>query len=219
MITITEFSRRVKHNRNVLAAARTNNKNISWVLDKIYTIDTSPGEVSSTYEIMRKIDDIYPALTMDHLPTILTKNGADGYRLNGDTINEVEYKTCLFDINKFGVGPRGGLHYRHRGESRVTGITSTISAVYEIHTEKCVYTKARDTYFILSERNCNDWSLVDILLLDKAKIIPLLQRTKARQRRISLAVFLNEGEQMEPNEYFDIERWGYFKRRVIKMHE
>ena len=216
MLTQEEFKTRVNYNRNIVAEAITQGHNLNWVIDKIFTYDTVPGG-ESVISLMRKIDDIYPALMLDHLPVIISKVGADAVRFCEDA-NEfvhIEYKSTLINSNNIGVGINGGLHLKTVNYTgKPTGITSAISAIYQIHTNDNVETKARETYFIVSDSSKTDWELVDILKIEADQIVPFLITSNKKQRRISLAKFLNYGSSVPTNEFFQVERWNNFAHRI-----
>lgn len=215
-MTPTEYKFRVKHNRHILNQAQKEGQRLNWVLDKIYTWTTSPGDGTHMIELFRNIDDIYPSLLLGHL-AIMDCNGADGIRLEEDgTYTEVEYKHSLVNVPLISVGPKGGLRYQSpNGLGKATGITSFISARYVI--ENNLESKARDTYFLLSDKHRTEWELIDVRMLPARNIIPLLETQNTKSRTISLAQFLNNGSQVEIPRAITMETWEQFVERVREL--
>jgi len=213
-MTPQEYRRRVSHNSQTVREAIRRGKRLTWVLDKIYTWNSSPEDQNHSVEVCRKIDDIFPSLILGHL-AILDTSGADGYRLDaGDKFTHVEYKHSLFDTSRIDVGPKGGLRLINGGKSKATGITSAITAVYSIHSKEIVASKARDTYFLLTNKSEHDWHIIDMRMLSSEKIVPLLEVRTGVSRTISLAVFLNDGEETTIHPDFDKETWEKFSQKV-----
>lgn len=205
-----EFMRRVAHNVATVLEAYLDGVPLYTVLDKIYAYDAEPGEMHMI-ELCRKIDDIFPALVLGHLPIFAT-SGADGWRANDDgTFTHVEYKLCLFNPDSMSVGPMGGLRMEHGGASKPTGITSAISASYTLCTDEIIYTKARDTYFVLVDRTDSEYEIIDALMLSSEKIVPFLLQMNGKQRAISLARFINDGERAQHYHPFKMKTWQIYK--------
>jgi len=215
MLPVDEYRRRVEHNNEVVSVAKQRGKKTTWLFDKVYTWDTTPEDAERhSVQLMRKVDDIYPSLMLEQL-AIMDGTGADAFRLEDDgTYTHVEYKHCLFHPNMIDVGPKGGLRYSHSGDSKPTGITSKISAVYNIHTEENLATKARDTYFLLTDTSAPEWNLVDVRMLTSEKIVPILEVKTGVNRSVSLAQFLNYGENVTVNVNYDCEGWNNFADRM-----
>lgn len=212
-MTPNEYKARVEHNNEIMQRAVREGHRLNWVVDKIYTWDTEPNTSRHMIEILRNIDDIYPALVLGHLP-ILDTNGADGIRLDNDTtFVEVEYKHSIINADHISVGKKGGLRYvTGNFTNSPTGITSKISARYVIHNN--VESKARDTYFLITDRDRPEWTLVDIRMLSADKIVPLLERSRVITRVITLAQFLNNGYLVDVSDAVTVEGWDNFQDRI-----
>ena len=208
-----EYIRRVAHNAMIMIEASHAGDPLIRVLDKIYAYDAEPGAMH-IIELCRKIDDIYPALILGHLPVFAT-SGADGWRANDDhTFTHVEYKLCVFNPKNVSRGPRGGLMMNHNGDSKPTGITSAISASYTLHTEEIIYSKARDTYFVLVDRTSNGCKIIDAFMLSSEKIVPLLLKANGKVRTISLGKFINEGVRSKLLYPFKKQTWEAYKKEI-----
>lgn len=206
-----DYLKRVEYNTSLVEETLKNKKQLNTILDKVYTYDSKPGEIHWSL-LMPKWADIIPAVFLGHLPVTDENTGADGikYCKDTDTFVETEYKVSTFRSSKLICGINGGLQIPlSNANTRPTGVTSYISAAFQIHSEKNLETKDRETYLCLTDVDNKDFTFIDIFCLQGNNILDSLSKSNKKKRSVTLGYFKNHG--IKANTLFPVMSWDLFE--------
>lgn len=212
MLDITEYTRRVNYNTQVLKDALANNESLATILTKVYTFDKEPDTVHFSL-LMPKWADIIPAVFLGHLAIIDDKTGADGLRLCAETGEyiETEYKITTFYSSKLNVGINGGMSIGNG--VKPTGISSYLSASYTIHSDSNLYTKNRETYLCITDADCATHDFIAFYKLSGVEALDALKGSDKKKRQICFGKFKQYGEQVKT--VVPVLTWHLFKAEQL----
>lgn len=195
----SEYVDKVEHNTEILKNAVKNELNLTSLIDKFHTYDHKPGELHWSL-LAPKWADIIPAVFLGHLAITGNHNGADGIRFCHDKNEyiETEYKINTVRSERIAIGPKGGMQVPLSNKNTApTGITSYISAKFDIHSVSNLDTKNRETYLCLTDVDNKKNHFIDIWKLSGEDALTSLKESDKKSRIISLAKFINLGSTVE----------------------
>ena len=195
----SEYIDKVEHNTEILRNAIKNNININSLIGQFHTYDHKPGELHWSL-LAPKWADIIPAAFLGHLAITGNHNGADGIRFCQDNNEyiETEYKINTVRSEKIIIGPKGGMQVPSNNKNTTpTGITSYISAKFDIHSASNLVTKNRETYLCLTDVDNTEKHFIDFWKLSGEDALAALRESDKKSRIISLAKFINLGNTVD----------------------
>lgn len=199
-MSYSKYVDRVEYNTEILRTAIKNNININSLIGQFYTHDHKPGELHWSL-LAPKWADIIPAAFLGHLAITDNHNGADGIRFCSEQNKfvETEYKINTVRSEKIIIGPKGGMQVPSKNKNTTpTGITSYISAKFDIHSANNLITKNRETYLCLTDVDSTKHHFIDFWKLTGEDALNALKESDKKSRIISLAKFINLGETVDP---------------------
>lgn len=197
------FLRAIAHNRRViLEQIRTGR----FCDADIYFVVEQDGEyvllppVSEGYrrdaELARSFNDYLAGSLIGALP-FAARHGSDGIKVSSTgKVTQVELKLCMKSTDRYTINENG--YITVQGSKKVVGPRSDCSACYEIGNN--LASKDVDTYFVIYDGKKHE--LITIRKMDGKDIVKRLAKIapkdteKAKKLSISLAAFIEEGEEV-----------------------